>query len=128
MPEFLQIVSALREQMSASLSRSDALRPLSWLIGIMLITFLGCIFEKAEQWILISNVVGLGLVITVYLIVYVFFAVTNPDATRSEKYTLNKMAIEHGWRGDSLAGTVDARETQKVGATKVIGFDGDANG
>ena len=35
MTGFLQLVASLREQMSATLSRSDVLRPLAWLIAIL---------------------------------------------------------------------------------------------
>ena len=107
MPEFLQIVSALREQMSASLSRSDALRPLSWLFGILMISFLGCLYERADGWVVAVDMGAIGFVLIVYVIVYVFFAVKNTDALRSEKYTLQKMAIEHNLRGDSNVGLID---------------------
>src|SRR5262245_53280420 len=37
-PDLLRLVSVLREQMHATLSRSDALKPLAWLIVIIMTT------------------------------------------------------------------------------------------
>ncbi len=43
-----------------------------------------------------------------YICSYAFCLFSNPDALRSEKYTLHKMAIEHGLYGDNVTGVIDA--------------------
>jgi hypothetical protein len=46
MTEFFQIFAALREQMNATLSRSDVLRALIWPMGILMTVTLGLVFAK----------------------------------------------------------------------------------
>jgi hypothetical protein len=53
----------------------------------------------------------------------VYCLINDRDALRSEKYSLNKMAVEHGLLGDSTAGVFDAKtimgETQGKLATPI---------
>ena len=104
MTTFLQLVSSLREQMSANLSRSDVLRPLAWIIGILLTALCMLTFAKAPDWLLVSVAGALGVMIALYAIAYTFCLFKDRDALRSEKYSLNKMAIEHGLLGDATSG------------------------
>jgi hypothetical protein len=108
MTEFLQFVSTLREQMSAALSRSDILRPLTWLVGMFLLATVSLITAKSDQWIIIVLLVS---IILLYLWAYLYCLIRNPDALRSERYSLQKMAIEHGLLGDSTSGTFEPEET-----------------
>ena len=108
MTDFLQFVTALREQMAASLSRSDVLRPLAWAVGILLFSLVTLVLSgKAPSWLLVIMVILIILVVVLYIGAYVFFALKNPDALRSEKYSLSKMAIEHGVYGDSASEIID---------------------
>lgn len=107
MPDFLQLVSMLREQMHASLSRSDVLRPLAWLVLILTTGTLTCVLAKAPEWLLISMAVLLFLSIVLYIISYLYCLFNDRDALRSEKYSLHKMAIEHGMYGDSQTGLIE---------------------
>ena len=96
----------LKEQMNATLSRSDVLKPLAWLIGILTIATALFLYAKAPEWLLISITVCLLLSVGLYVFSYVFCLINDRDALRSEKYSLNKMAIEHGIYGDSDAGVI----------------------
>ena len=98
------MVATLREQMHAELTRTDALRPLVWPVAGLLAALSVAIAERAPGWLLISLAVALGVILSVYIGHYTYFAVTDPDALRSEKYKLQKMAIEHGLLGDSQIG------------------------
>lgn len=49
----------------------------------------------------------LALFLLLYASSYIFFALTDPDALRSEKYKLQKMAIEQGLYGDSGIGLLE---------------------
>jgi len=89
------------------LSRSDVLKPLAWLIGIITTTIVLMIFAKGPQWILILMSVLLVLSIVLYFFVYVFCLFRDRDALRSEKYSLQKMALEHGIFGDNVSGIVE---------------------
>ncbi len=104
MPEFMKLLTELREQMSAELTRSDVLRSLIWPNAGLLLGLSTALAAKAPTWALIALTVMLGVFMLLYAVSYVFFALTDPDALRSEKYKLQKLAIEQGLFGDSLSG------------------------
>jgi hypothetical protein len=104
MPDFTQLVSTLREQMSATLSRSDALKPLAWLTGILTLATVLMLYAQAPQWLLLVMAILLVCSAVLYAWAYGYCLLYDRDALRSEKYSLNKMAIEHGLIGDSATG------------------------
>ncbi len=89
----MQIVSVLREQMNTALSRSDILRPLTWLVALFLFGTIGLLTAHAEEWMLLGMGSLLGLTVLLYLSAYVYCLINNPDALRSERYSIQKMAI-----------------------------------
>ncbi len=118
MTDFLQLVASLREQMSANLSRSDVLRPLAWLIGLLLTSILGAATVKAPSWVLLTLSASVVAAVLVYAFAYVFCLFNDRDALRSERYTLHKMAIEHGIYGDSRIGLIN--DTANPAAVRAI--------
>ena len=92
--------------MHATLSRSDALRPLAWLIAILTTTATLLAYVSAPQWLLIVTACLLIAAITLYFIAFGFCLIKDRDALRSENYSLHKMAIEHGLIGDSITGVI----------------------
>ena len=107
MSSFLQFVSSLREQMHATLTRTDILRPLIGLISLLLSTELIALYFKLPDSFCILVAVFLFLALALYLITYGGSALYRPDTLRSEKYSLQKMAIEHGVFGDSTGGIIE---------------------
>jgi len=107
MADFLQLVSMLREQMNATLSRSDVLKPLAWLIGILAALTAVLAAAKAPEWLLVWAAGSLVCTIVLYGAAYTFCLLKDRDALRSERYTLHKMAIEHGVYGDSRIGLIE---------------------
>jgi hypothetical protein len=110
-PDLLRLVSVLREQMHATLSRSDALKPLSWLIVIIMTTAVLLVNATAPEWLLIVAACLLSAAITLYFVAFGYCLVKDRDALRSETYSLHKIAIEHGLVGDSITGVI-APETE----------------
>lgn len=110
MADFTQLVSLLREQMNATLSRSDALKPLAWLIALLLAAIALSSWVRAPEWLLISESVMLVCSVLLYLGAYIFCLITDPDALRSEKYSLQKLALEQHLIGDSTTGLFRADE------------------
>ncbi len=108
MADFLQVISMMREQTNATLSRSDVLKPLAWLIGMLATATVVMVLDKPPEWLLIALVVILILCVILYGCAYVFCLLKDPDALRSEKYVLHKMAIEHGVYGDSRIGLIES--------------------
>jgi hypothetical protein len=108
MTPFIQLVSSLREQMHASVSRSDVLKPLAWLIGILFTGLVLLLLAKAPNWLLVFDAIALGATLALYVFSYIYCLLKDRDALRSERYSLEKMAIEHGIFGDSETGTFEA--------------------
>jgi membrane protein YdbS with pleckstrin-like domain len=124
MPDFLRIAATLREQMQADLSRSDVLRVLIWPILILMLALLTAVQAKAPSWALIGIAAFVGFFLVVYAFAFIGLLVYDRDALRSEKYTLHKMAIEHGLFGDSQVGLMQEgrrkENVQTVEATPVL--------
>lgn len=104
MTDFLQMMSLLKEQMTATLARSDVLRPIGWLIASLLAALVLSAWVHSADWLLACEAVMLVLSILLYLGAYIFCLLNDRDALRSEKYSLNKMAIEKRLVGDNLTG------------------------
>ena len=91
--------------MNATLSRSDALKPLAWLIVTLTRTSVLLAYVAGPVWLLIVAA-GLLAAIALYFIAFSFCLIKDRDALRSETYSLHKIAIEHGLTGDSITGVI----------------------
>jgi hypothetical protein len=96
-------------------ARSTALHALQWGMGMLLCSIPLSLAAKAPTWILIVLVAALGLLFLTFVGSYIFLLSKNPDALRSESYTLSKMAIERGLIGDSGTGLMELTETGQQG-------------
>ncbi|MCH9006243.1 MAG: hypothetical protein IH838_13270 [Proteobacteria bacterium] len=105
MPNFM---TSFFSEASARGARSTALHALQWVIGMLLVSLPMLAASRAPSWLLISVAAALGGILVTFVTAYVYFLFTNPDALRSESFTLSKMAIERGLVGDSLSGLRDA--------------------
>jgi hypothetical protein len=108
MPDLLRLVSTLQEQMNATLSRSDALKPLAWLIVILTTTCVLLVHVAGPAWLLVVAVCLLAAATALYFVAFGFCLIRDRDALRSETYSLHKIAIEHGLTGDSITGVIAA--------------------
>jgi hypothetical protein len=107
MGPFQQLISSLREQLTANISRSDILRPLAWLIGLLITGILVAEGEHASTLITITLVTMLIASVMIYGFGYIYCLFKDRDALRSERYSLQKMALEHGIYGDSAIGIIE---------------------
>jgi flagellar basal body-associated protein FliL len=99
------LIRSLLEQASAQGSRSTALNPLGWALAIALSGLAAIVrAEKAPGWLIVLLSVLVSILVLAYLVAYFYFMRKDPDALRSEKFTLSKMAIEKSITGDSLKG------------------------
>lgn len=76
-------------------------------MGILMTATIGLATAKSPQWLLVVVSVLLTISVLLYAGTYIYFAIRDRDALRSETYTLHKMAIEHGLYGDSRIGIVE---------------------
>lgn len=110
MTNFMSLASLLREQMQSTLSRSDILKPFAWLIAIIAGTISLAFFSKPSEWVLVALVVCLVGAMLLYGFAAIYCLFRDRDALRSERYSLQKFALEHKLLGDSNSGLFDAEE------------------
>lgn len=96
-------------QASAKGARSTALHSLQWVLGILLSAIPVCAFIKTPAWVIIFVSSAVAVCLVTFIGAYIYLLFNNPDALRSETFTLSKMAIEKGLIGDSLAGLHQAQ-------------------
>lgn len=109
----LRIFKEFIQKHSAAGSRSSALAPLSWMAVLLIIALIICIQFKAISWIITILVIGVCLNFILFLSAYIYFMLTDKDALRSEKFTIQKMAIEKGLIGDNLQGIISLQNSNK---------------
>lgn len=88
-------------------SRSTVMNPLAWLLSILFAGLVACLGLSPPGWIILILGVAVGVVIVIFIIMYIVFAIQSPDALRSEKFYLTKLAIEKSIKGDSIIGLID---------------------
>lgn len=93
-------------------SRTDVLRPVAWLVTILLGGAIGLQHVGAPSWTMAALIVLLFAIVLMYAGAYIYCLLTNPDALRSEKFAIEKLAIEKGVYGDDRVGIVDITPTE----------------
>lgn len=88
------------------------LRPLGWLLGLLLAGLVSGIDFKAPTWVVIFLAVFVGITVVLYLGAFVYCMIHDRDALRSERYSIQKLAIEKGYVGDSSVGLLDNPASQ----------------
>lgn len=92
-------------------SRSTVLNTLAWMAALLSAALVGSVTAQAKDWIQVFFAVTLGIDFLAFIAAFWFFAVGNPDALRSERFSIEKMAIERGLYGDSRTGLVEHPDT-----------------
>jgi hypothetical protein len=108
--EGFQFIRAILQQSSTTASRSTALNPLMLMTGVLGSATLTSFLLQAPTWASIVFATFTGLPILLFLVAYIFFMIRDPDALRSERYSIQKMAIEKGLIGDDLHGLLEPTE------------------
>ncbi len=115
-----EIIRAFLSHASSTSSRSTALQPLSWLTGILISGLVIAPKWKAPNWVLILIAIMLGLTVALFLASYGYYALKKPDALRSERFTLSKMAIEKNLIGDNTTGLTEVADFGETTSLKVL--------
>jgi len=92
-------------------SRSTALKPAGWMTGILASASIGSAYSGAPSWLTAVFGVSSALSVLLYLFAYIFLLFKDRDALRSERYSIQKLAIEKGIVGDSSSGIIDLDAT-----------------
>jgi hypothetical protein len=88
----------------ATRSKSTVLKSLTGFICVTGLLALLAYSNPAASWLGLAFGVMALLGMVSFLAAYWYFAITNSEALRSEHFTLEKMAIEKGFRGDDVTG------------------------
>jgi len=110
----INFIKELFERSDASGSKSTILKPLTWLISILLGAVILLQKVSAPSWLIIFLVSIVGLTILIFFFSYIFCLFKNPEALRSEKYSIQKLAIEKGIYGDDINGTYKLNSENKT--------------
>ena len=99
-----RMLESLLRQAQIGQSRSSVINPLQWTIVILLFAILATAVGRYPLWLPVTLVVLLVLIVGLFISAFVYFMAKNPDALRSERYSLVKTAIEKNLLGDNLTG------------------------
>lgn len=105
----IDAIKELLQKSDASGSKSTILKPLTWFLSIIVTGILVLLRANAPSWLITFFSVIMALVVLLFLFVYVFCLFRDRDALRSEKFSIQKLAIEKGLYGDDLSGIYIAR-------------------
>ncbi|MEP0712984.1 hypothetical protein [Algoriphagus sp.] len=104
----------LFQRSDASGSRSTILKPLTWFLSAIIGGFLLAIKMESHSWILVLFAIIIVMTISIFFFAYIYCLFKDRDALRSEKYSIQKMAIEKGLVGDNLTGLITQDESSKI--------------
>ena len=90
-------------------SRNSALAPLLWMLPTACAFVVALVEFHAPPWLLVVATTATMAIICVALFWFCVFAKKSPEALRSEKYVLSRMAMDRGLLGDDKAGLHDPR-------------------
>ena len=108
-------------QNTAGRSRTDVLRALVWPNALLLTALVAAASKNAPMFILILLSIMLVLFMLLYAAAYIFFGLKDPNLLRSERFNIEKLAIEHGVYGDSLRGLApDPSQQQLLGRSNDV--------
>ena len=102
------------EHASGSGRRSTVLTTIIVLGGVLLAGLILALYARAPDWIL-QWILGLIVADAVlFFAAFLYFMFKNPDALRSERFELEKLAMERGLVGDSVQGEVPVTEIDEL--------------
>lgn len=84
---------------------------LGWMAFTLASAMIWSVRFGAEQWMQITLATMLAIDFVVFIGLYIYFSLTNTDALRSERFSIQKMAIERNLLGDSVSGLRDITPT-----------------
>lgn len=123
----MNFIRELFSHSDASGSRSTILKPLTWLLGILLATLLAAFRLGAQAWFcyLLGGIILLAVLL--FFFAYVFCLFKDRDALRSESFSLRKMEIEKGLYGDSDLGLIQ-RSSREIKEDRLLNSESAGEG
>ena len=111
-------------------SRATVLGTLIWVLALLVGGLVGSVSTGAPEWVQVLFGVMLAADFVAILVAFAYFAARAPDALRSERFSIQKIAIERGIYGDSGTGLIEPRpqSTQAIEEIESLPPPGDRNG
>ena len=100
-------ITGIRELLSrsdASGSKSTILKHLTWFLALIIGGILTLLKFGSPIGLTIMLAVIFCLGVAVFFFVYIYCLINDRDSLRSEKFTIQKLAIEKGIMGDDVTG------------------------
>ena len=107
-------IKELFERSDASGSKSTILKPLTWFLSLVIGGLILLIKLGAPNWTIVLFAIIVCIAILLFFFAYVYCLFKDRDALRSEKYSIQKMAIEKGIIGDNIVGIINEATIQKI--------------
>lgn len=108
-------IKELFERSDASGSKSTILKPLSWFLSLIIGGLILLVKINAPNWIIILFSIITCIAILLFFFAFVYCLFKDRDALRSEKYSIQKMAIEKGIVGDNIVGIINNESPTIIG-------------
>src|SRR5258708_5853511 len=119
MRRMFEYFTSLLQQAKIGYSRTSALNPVQWIFVISTGGLLASLGFHGPSWVLILFGSFAALTLLLFGIGFIFFVFKDPDALRSERYSLSKLAIKKGLIGDDIKGLFDPKSSLEA-KTKLL--------
>jgi hypothetical protein len=107
-------------QQASGGSRTDVLRALVWPNALLLGGLIWSSGRTTPTFVLVLLSVLLVLFLLLYAAAFIWFGNKDPNLLRSEKFNIEKMAIERGLYGDDRVGLLDPESNKRSNAVLTI--------
>ena len=101
----MAVWASIVDQMSSGGSKSTVLKPLFFALCFLLACIYFAVTLELPIWVMYCFLIAMLIVFVLFLIIYLVCFFKNPDLIRSEKYLIEKLAIEKQFIGDDKTGT-----------------------
>ena len=102
----VQILQQILEQHAGSMTRSTVLQPVLYFAAIVGAVLVGASQAGIPEWIIYTLAALFVGIAVIFGCGFLYFMKRNPDALRSEKFNITKLAIERGVIGDKTMGNI----------------------
>ncbi len=117
----MKAIQSLLQLAHIGRARSSVINPLQWTLVLLVFGLLTVLVARGPAWILEFFVVLIGLIILLLIVAYTYFMIKNPDALRSETFSLAKTALEKQVVGDSLSGLRQVVDIMDASEARLLG-------
>jgi energy-coupling factor transporter transmembrane protein EcfT len=107
----MNLLQAFTTLAMAGRSKSTVLHPLAVMMTVVVIATLVSFSWHLPMWVGGFFAACTGIVFLLYVYAYWYFSRTDPEQLKTEHYSLQRFAIEHGVYGDSSTGVVELKPT-----------------